>query len=63
MEGEDRKPDDEATGAPEEDPNVDALVFEQNNDLMNEGHEQDFQCINPQNRSGHIVYTCKGSDA
>mmetsp|Transcript_39706 Transcript_39706/g.60850 ORF Transcript_39706/g.60850 Transcript_39706/m.60850 type:complete len:311 (+) Transcript_39706:22-954(+) len=59
MEGEDRKPDEET----EEDPNVDALVFEQSNDLMNEGHEQDFQCINPQNRSGHIVYTCKGSDA
>jgi sorting nexin-1/2 len=25
--------------------------------------EQEFQCINPQTKSGHIVYTCRGSDA
>ena len=46
-----------------DDPNVDANVFNQNNELMEESIEQEFQCINPQNKSGHIAYTCKGSDS
>ena len=30
---------------------------------MEDSIEQEFQCLNPQTRSGHIVYTCRGSDA
>jgi len=65
MEGEDNKVNSEEVvkEEPAEEANFDANVFEQNNDLMNEGIEGEFQCSNPQPRGGHIVYTCKGSDA
>ena len=29
---------------------------------MEESNEIFFQCLNPQNKNGHIVYTCKGVD-
>ena len=43
----------------------DVFNQEQNNDLIDDATEQDFQCINPQNPPGqkHIVYTCKGVDS
>lgn len=43
--------------------NVDAKVYDQNNDLIAETHEAEFVVCNPQNRGGHIVYTCKGADS
>jgi hypothetical protein len=42
---------------------LDENVFNQNNDLMDESSEQSFSCTHPQNKSGHIVYKCKGSDS
>ena len=46
-----------------EDPNnMDEQVYSQSNDIMDDSVEQEFQCINPQMKSGHIVYTCKGVD-
>mmetsp|Transcript_15382 Transcript_15382/g.26001 ORF Transcript_15382/g.26001 Transcript_15382/m.26001 type:complete len:422 (+) Transcript_15382:65-1330(+) len=41
---------------------VDAKVFDQNNDLIQESHEAEFLCYNPSTKSGHTVYTCKGAD-
>ena len=46
----------------DEDENVTAEVFEQSNNLVEESRETEFQCNNPQNRGGHIVYSCKGVD-
>jgi len=46
----------------DEEEEVDAKVFDQTNELMEESNEQFFQCVNPQNKGGHIVYTCKGLD-
>jgi hypothetical protein len=43
--------------------NLDENIFNQNNDLMDESSEQTFSCNNPQNKGGHIVYKCKGSDS
>ena len=43
--------------------NMDEAVYDQENQLLEEGIEADFRCFNPQLKSGHIVYTCKGSDA
>ena len=42
---------------------LDENIFNQNNELMDESSEQCFACTHPQNKSGHIVYKCKGSDA
>ena len=42
--------------------NMDEQVYNQRNDLMDDNIESEFQCINPQMKSGHIVYTCKGMD-
>lgn len=65
MEGEEDKKIDDVQQVKEdaEEVNIDANVYEQSNDLMNEGNESEFSCFNPQSRSGHIVYSCKGSDA
>lgn len=46
----------------EEEEVVDARVYDQGNALIQETHEAEFICNNPQNRGGHIVYTCKGAD-
>jgi hypothetical protein len=46
----------------DEDELVDQQVFNQGNDLIQEGHEAEFMCYNQKNRGGHITYTCKGSD-
>jgi hypothetical protein len=43
--------------------NLDENVFNQNNDLIDDSSEQSFSCTHPQNKGGHIVYKCKGSDA
>lgn len=43
--------------------NLDENIFNQNNDLMDESSEKAFQCTHPQNKGGHIVYKCQGSDA
>mgnify|MGYP002631994768 CR=1 FL=1 len=43
--------------------NLDENIFNQNNDLMDESSEQSFTCTHPQNKNGHIVYKCKGSDS
>ena len=45
-----------------EDDNVDANVFNQQNDLVETVDEQRFTCTHPQDRGGHIVYKCKGMD-
>lgn len=42
--------------------NVDEAVFNQGNELIEESVEANFTCTHPQNKSGHIVYKCKGSD-
>jgi len=42
--------------------NMDEAVYDQQNELVEEGSEADFRCFNPQLRNGHIVYTCKGCD-
>jgi len=39
---------------------MDDNVFTQNNDIMDDADESEFQVINPQNKGGHIVYNCKG---
>lgn len=47
----------------DEDENVTAEVFDEGaNKLVEESKESDFVCNNPQNRGGHIAYTCKGVD-
>lgn len=43
---------------------IDANVYNEDNELVSEGAvEQHFQCFNPQNINGHIVYSCKGMDS
>ena len=42
--------------------NMDEQVYNERNDVVEDSAEQEFQCVNPQNRGGHIVYTCKGID-
>lgn len=45
-----------------DDDNVDAGVYDHGNDLVEDNKESQFQCVNPQNVGGHIVYSCKGVD-
>lgn len=42
--------------------NMDENVFKQDTDLLGVQADQKFRCINPQNKSGHIVYNCYGCD-
>ena len=49
-------------GAAAEEENVDANVFNQQNELVETVDEQRFTCTHPQDRGGHIVYKCKGMD-
>ena len=42
---------------------MDENVFKQNTDIIETSVEQEFQCTNPQNKGGHIVYSCKGVDS
>lgn len=41
---------------------LDEDVFNQDTDLLGVQIEQKFRCINPQTKSGHIVYNCYGAD-
>jgi len=59
--GEPPKEGDEAADA-EDVSKMDENVFKQNTDIIETTAEQEFQCTNPQNKGGHIVYKCKGVD-
>ena len=59
---EERKTITEDPGKDDGDDGVDQQVFNQNTDLIQESHETEFMCFNPQNKGGHIVYSCKGVD-
>ena len=43
--------------------NLDENIFDHENELMDDSKESSFQCTHPQNKNGHIVYKCKGSDS
>jgi hypothetical protein len=43
--------------------NMDEQVFTQNNDLLDDQVEHEFTCTEPQTKSGHIVYKCRGLDS
>ena len=43
--------------------NLDDNIFDQKNELIDDSSEKSFQCTHPQNKGGHIVYKCQGSDA
>ena len=43
--------------------NLDENIFDHENELMDDSKESSFQCTHPQNKNGHIVYICKGSDS
>lgn len=41
----------------------DGEVYNQANDVLEEGNESQFKCFNPQMKSGHIEYMCAGTDS
>jgi hypothetical protein len=59
---EEKKQEENKENEENNDDNVDANVFDQSNDLIEDQIEADFQCINPQTKAGHIVYVCRGTD-
>jgi len=59
---EEKKASEAQEEAAADDENVDANVFNQQNELVETVDEQRFTCTHPQDRGGHIVYKCKGMD-
>jgi hypothetical protein len=48
----------DAQGDKEQAEDGDGEVYNQGNDVLEEGSEAGFRCSNPQMRSGHIEYSC-----
>ena len=64
VETEERKVSENNEGAGKEAPeDGDGEVYNQANSVLEEGNEEEHTCTNPQMKSGHIEYTCKGSDS